>query len=257
MGRRQRSPGGALMMKWTVSALPAVTLIVASSFAQAQSPDGYWKGDLTSGNRTVPMIIGLTQAEDGSWSGTFEMPQSGIREHPLQDVKIDGSKVSFVVPEIAGDPSFSGTFSADVTAMSGEFSQAGRTVRVSFARTEPPEPVQGDPLEGFRDPGAPGMGPAGEWRAVLESGPQRLRLVMTITKDEDELQASLLSLEQSDRPFEFDDIVVEEGNYYFGITQLGAAFDGRLNRDGSEFQGTWNQGGLALPLSFRRVKSDG
>ena len=92
---------------------------------------------------------------------------------------------------------------------------------------------------------------------MLETGPQRLRLVMTISREAGGIKGSLISLEQGDRKIDFDNIMVDDGNYYFGITQLGAAFDGRLNQDGSEFQGNWHQSGLSLPLTFRRVKSDG
>ena len=83
-----------------------------------------------------------------------------------------------------------------------------------------------------------------------------MRLVLHVTGEGDDVKATLDSLEQNAIGLEFDDVMIEDGSYYFGMTQLGANFDARLNDDGSELQGTWNQGGQQALLVFRRVKPD-
>ncbi len=39
----------------------------------------------------------------------------------------------------------------------------------------------------------------------------------------------------------------------FGVSGIGAKFEGTLSTDGREISGTWTQGGQSMPLTFRRA----
>ncbi len=43
----------------------------------------------------------------------------------------------------------------------------------------------------------------------------------------------------------------------FRMSRIGVSYDGTLNADGSEILGTWRQGGVSLPLKFKRAQQAG
>lgn len=99
---------------------------------------------------------------------------------------------------------------------------------------------------------AAGAGPVGEWLGALEVGAAKLRLGLHVeAKPEGGLGAVLDSLDQGAK-IPVDSVLFEGGTLRLGMPAIGATYEGRLNAEGSTLEGTWSQGGRALPLTFER-----
>lgn len=94
----------------------------------------------------------------------------------------------------------------------------------------------------------------GNWLGALEAGPQKLRMGLHITEnDKGELTSSLDSLNQNPLGIPVQQTTFTNGTLYLDIPAPHAQYDGTLNIGGNEIAGTFTQGGLQLPLQFKRV----
>src|SRR6185369_1917480 len=95
--------------------------------------------------------------------------------------------------------------------------------------------------------------PEGAWQGTLDAGGQKLRLVLTITKNsEGKYSGTVNSIDQGVvRPI---DVITVNGDFV-RIESLRSAFDGKLNADGSELTGQFSQGGAVFPLTFKRAQA--
>jgi pimeloyl-ACP methyl ester carboxylesterase len=101
---------------------------------------------------------------------------------------------------------------------------------------------------------AAGQNLEGAWEGTLDVGVAKLRLVLKVTKATDgALAAKLDSLDQAANDLPVDAISLKDGAVHFEMKQLGAAFDGTLNKEGSELTGQFKQGGSSFPLTLKRV----
>ncbi len=97
----------------------------------------------------------------------------------------------------------------------------------------------------------------GDWSGTLSAGPQKLRLVLHITKDEaGRLAATLDSLDQGALGLKFEEVAVSDTNVSLGMPRLAATYKGTLSDDGLFLRGTWKQGANETPLSFERHKAE-
>jgi len=100
---------------------------------------------------------------------------------------------------------------------------------------------------------------SGEWQGSLKAGTRELRVILQVTKGENEAwTATLLNIDQSpDRgagmvatSFSLDGSYVK---FVIGLVQ--GSYEGQLSGDGSTITGTWTQF-RSLPLEFRRPTKD-
>ena len=101
---------------------------------------------------------------------------------------------------------------------------------------------------------AAGSNLEGAWEGALDVGAMKLRLALKVTKAADgALAAKLDSLEQGANDLQVDVISLKDGAVHFEMKRLLVAFDGTLNKEGSEIAGQFNQGGVSFPLILKRV----
>jgi pimeloyl-ACP methyl ester carboxylesterase len=104
-----------------------------------------------------------------------------------------------------------------------------------------------------RAQGGPGV--EGHWMGTLDTGPVKLRLALSIAKTEDgALSAKMDSLDQGAKDLPVSSIAQNGMAVKFEMERIGGSYQGTLNAAGSEMSGTWKQGGVALPLVFRRTE---
>jgi len=116
--------------------LVAVMILVSGGIlgAQEKTPTGHWEGSIHT-----PDGIGINvdlNLEDGTWVGDISIPAQMAQDVPLGDIVVDGSKVSFVMPGVPGDPTFDGSLSEDGKGISGTFSQGGASFEFSLTRSD-------------------------------------------------------------------------------------------------------------------------
>ena len=230
----------------------AVLALLPAAAAQAEGAAGYWTGELVVPAQSFEMTLDLVE-KDGSWSCKLSVPQMGLRNFEGSNVTVEGSTVKFGLEGIPGEPVIEGTVSEDGSTLEGHVTQAGQQVPMKLTRGERPADADVDIYAEFRGDGVPGEGLAGDWKALIEQGPFKLRLILHVTQDADgNLSASVDSLDQGTEGMDVDDISIENGEVYFDMLELGAAFEGKMNADGSAIEGNWTQG-QQMPLTFKRA----
>ena len=99
----------------------------------------------------------------------------------------------------------------------------------------------------------------GNWEGVLTVDGNGLPLVLHLTEEQGRLRAALDSPAQGAFGLKVTEAEVEDGGFSFRVPSVGGSFRGELRaglRAGpAEIRGTWRQGALAHPLTFRRLKA--
>ncbi|HEY7545082.1 MAG TPA: alpha/beta fold hydrolase [Blastocatellia bacterium] len=119
-------------MKNRIFSLALATLLISqlSLFSLAQSqPDvrGRWEGAITLPNGELDFQVNFARKEDGSWTGTIDIPSQGAKDLPLVSVSVSASAISFALADVPGDPTWKGKLSEDGKTIAGDFSQGGQT----------------------------------------------------------------------------------------------------------------------------------
>ncbi|MBI1763192.1 MAG: alpha/beta fold hydrolase [Acidobacteria bacterium] len=93
------------------------------------------------------------------------------------------------------------------------------------------------------------------WEGVLEAGQQKLRLILRLAKAADgKLSGKLDSPDQDGlKDLPISTLTLKEGKLRFEMNLIGASYEGNANSAGTEFIGQWQQSGLSLPLTFKRL----
>lgn len=85
----------------------------------------------------------------------------------------------------------------------------------------------------------------------LEAG-QPLRLVLKMTNDESGANAVLVSVDQGGVEIPVSTIDQKDAKLALMVKMVGGEYHGEINKDGTELNGTWTQGGNDLPLKLKR-----
>jgi len=92
----------------------------------------------------------------------------------------------------------------------------------------------------------------GTWQGTLEAGPQKLRIVIKISLDDDKLKAVNYSIDQGGQPIPASAITRDGSTIKMTVAALGGSYEGKLSGDGNSIAGTWTQG-APLPLTLVRA----
>ena len=97
-------------------------------------------------------------------------------------------------------------------------------------------------------------GPEGDWQGALNVGNASLRLVLHIKKaDDGTLSGTLDSLDQGAKNIKLTTVTYKDASFHFEIKNLGASYDGKMNKKNTEIAGDWRQQAGSVPLTFKRV----
>ena len=116
-----------------VFAIIGSVAVLAGSPAVASSPfAGYWDGAIKLPGMSLAIHVHLAQVDDGAWQGSIDIPMQGATGLALSDITTDGDSISFVLAEVPGNPTFSGTLDGDRIA--GPFTQSGKEFEFELTR---------------------------------------------------------------------------------------------------------------------------
>lgn len=229
------------------------TVLLCFKFAIcfATNPIGYWEGHFEVSGQKIPIAVNLKGGK--TLSGTIDIPMQGVRDLPLADIEHDGTEIQFAMTKVPGNPVFEGDLNEAGDAISGNFIQAGMSIPFSLKRFAKPSTAFANKATFPIDP-IPGKGLAGVWRGIIETGPMKLHLELLVKTSEDgSLHAKLNSVDQN-AVIPVSDISETEGQMMFQMSQIGASFKGKLSPEGRAAEGTWEQAGQTMALTFFRVK---
>ena len=180
---------GRFGMETSLNRIGIVALWIAGVLSVwAQDPRGHWSGSVEIPNQTLAMEVDLDKGPNG-WIGSISIPAQNASGIPLDAITFTNGKCTFHLKGAPGDPTFTGTLSADGKTMTGDFTQGpGGAFPFKFSRT-------GDPkVEEAKASPALAKDFLGTWEGTLE-GPG-LRLVLKMSNDAGGAKAVLISVDQ-------------------------------------------------------------
>jgi hypothetical protein len=93
---------------------------------------------------------------------------------------------------------------------------------------------------------------AGDWQGTLKAGGTQLRLVLHVTAAKDgSLTATLDSVDQGANGIPISAITLKDSKLSLTVDAVHGTYEGTLNKDATEIDGTWSQG-MPLELNFKR-----
>jgi hypothetical protein len=230
--------------------LSVAALLLAPTALRAQTPvdlSGHWEGAILAPGMEVSVEIDLTKTGNGELAGTVGQPGQHISGLPLTGFSVDGRSVVFQVKGGApGQRAFKGEISADGKSISGDYaSQFGtlpfQVTRTGDARIEPPSrsAAIGKELEGT-------------WNGTLDID-GGLRIVLTLVNQPDgTATGTFLNLNEG-LEIPITAITQKASSVTLEAKGVQSTYSGALNAEGTELTGTFTQGPLSLPLTFRRA----
>ena len=222
-----------------------VLLSAGSLYAQgAADPSGHWEGSINAPGLELDIAVDLAKNAKGEIVGTISIPSQNLNSVPLSSVSADGPSVRFVLRTGSGGGPFEGGLSSDGKTLSGDFITRGFAVPFSMtwtgdARIEPPakSPPIGKEFEGT-------------WNGTLDLGGRQLPLVLKMSNQPDGTAMGSLLGDELEIPI----IMKQEARQLtFDGKSVGSSYSGVLSAAGTELTGMYTQGGLDLPLTFRRA----
>ena len=97
---------------------------------------------------------------------------------------------------------------------------------------------------------------AGEWKGTMEIQGAKLRIVFHIQKAQDKYSAKFDSPDQNAYGLSIDEVLFNKPDVAIKIPMIGAIYNGKMNGNKNEIIGTFEQGGLSIPLNLELIESE-
>jgi uncharacterized protein len=219
----------------------AVSAVSAVS-TQAQAVAGDWQGTLKVANVELRLVLHVTKDEKGALRATLDSPDQNAMGFVVNSISFAEPDLKFEIQQIGG--SYQGKLKADRSAISGTWTQGDSSAPLEFSRATPtaelkkrvPKPSDID----------------GNWEGAVDTGAQKLRLVLHIVTYEDGMSATLDSPDQKVMGLPVTVIRREGAKLNFEMKQLAGSFEGTIDQELTTIDGTWSQGGGSVSLVLKR-----
>jgi hypothetical protein len=214
--------------------------------APALDPSGHWEGAIHAPSQDVTVSVDLALGRDGKLAGTISNPGEQITGYPLAAATLNGNDVRFQVKTGGSDvQTFAGKLGADGKALSGDFLVGVYGVPFDLERTGDarfaPEPKSAAIDAAF----------VGEWTTTLDVGGNSLPVVLELANRADGTSAGNWSAGEGSAT----SVAISQRERSVTLTSnvVPAAYTGTLSTDGGEIAGTFTEGALKQPMTFRRA----
>lgn len=205
-------------------------------------------GDWEATLHATPQIrlritLKIERAKDDALTGTWGSPEEGLEGLPLASITFRDGALDFATKH---GVTFKGRLNDAGTGIDGEWVQRARKYPLKFRRFDSAKVPARPPIPKEL---------AGIWEGKVNLQKiLSLRLVLTVEKGKDgRLMASLASPDQGAARIPLTAIGVKDGELTFESKVIGAKYAGKRNKDGTGFDGVFQQGGLKIPLVLKRT----
>jgi hypothetical protein len=226
-------------------AITALLITGTLSISAQDGPRGHWSGSVEVPGQSLAMEVDLDHVTSG-WIGSVSIPAQNASGIPLDAISFTNGKCTFHIKGAPGDPTFVGTLSPDGKTMAGDLTQGPGKFPFKFARAGEPRvevAMSSPPLAKEY---------LGDWEGTLDAG-QALRLILKMSNDAGGAKAVLVSVDQGGAEIPVSAIEQKNSKLTLGIKAIDGQYQAEINKEGSELNGTWTQGGNDLPLKLRKV----
>ena len=211
--------------------------------AHAQAVEGDWEGTLKAGAAEFRLVLHVKKDDKGALKATLDSLDQGAMGVPVSSVSFSDGTLKFALDNIQA--AYEGKLDAKGAAISGNWTQ-GAALPLEFTRAKANAKTEAKP----RTPKPSDID--GAWEGALDAGGQTLRLVLHVTNYEDGLSAKLDSPDQNLNGIPVTTVQRDGAKLKFELRQFGASYTGTLDKDLKTLTGEWSQGGVNLPLNFKR-----
>jgi len=95
---------------------------------------------------------------------------------------------------------------------------------------------------------------AGDWQGTLSAGGTQLRLVLHVSAAKDgSLSSTLDSVDQGAPGIPVASTTLKDSKLSLVVDAVRGTYEGTVNKDAAEIDGTWTQSGQSLELNFKRA----
>ena len=219
--------------------LTSVGLLAAQSDMR-----GHWSGPIDTPAGSITMEVDLDNTANG-WIGSVSIPAQNATGIPLEAISFSDGKGTFRLKGAPGDPTFTGTLSADGKTMDGQFSQGPGSIPLRLTRTGEAK------VEVSKPSPAVAAEFLGRWEGTIE-GPG-LHVVLTISNGKEGAEATLVSVDQGGAQIPVSAVTQKDTKLKLEVKAVGGGYDGELNAEKTQLTGTWSQLGNSLPLNLKKA----
>jgi uncharacterized protein len=211
--------------------------------ASTQGMAGDWEGTLSvTPQLSLRITLKVTEGKDGAVSGTWGSPDEGLEGLPLGSIALKDGVLTFATKH---GVTYTGRRSNQGNEVVGQWTQRGREFPLTFRRYDPSKasaPPIPNELEGF-------------WEGKLKlNAAIELRLVLRVEKGKDgRLKAALASPDQGANNIPISAIELKGDELTFESKIVGAKYAGKRMKEGTGFDGQFNQGALKLRLALKKT----
>ena len=235
---------GIVILVMQKKLLLGVLMMAGSVWAQ-EGAKGHWSGAIEVPGNTMAVEVDLDKTEKG-WIGSISIPSQNAAGLPLDAIAFQDGKWTFRIKGAPGEPTFTGTISADGKAMAGDFTQGPGVLPFKLTRTGEPK------VEAVKASLAVAKEFTGTWEGTLEAG-QSLRLKLKIVNGEAGATATLVSMDQGGVEIPVSAITQKDTKLSLQVKMISGGYEAEINKEGTELSGTWTQGGNGLPLTLKKT----
>lgn len=221
--------------------ITAIFVALSTLATHAQNIAGDWQGTIKANGAELRLVLHITKAANGSFTGTLDSIDQGANGIPVNSVVLKGPQLNLTVDAVHG--AYEGKVNADASEIAGTWTQVG-SMPLDFKRQTVPIKTEHKPTKPSDIDGA--------WAGTLDTGMAKLRLVLHLTNTEDGLVATLDSLDQGANGIPVTAVTRNGSVLKLDVKGIGGAYDGQLDKSLSTVEGTWTQGGRSWPLVFKK-----
>ncbi len=249
----------------TIFSIFALTALTLTPFCSAQTKlAGDWRGAFEENGVTFQVVWHVIEGPDGTLTSTIDNVTQNIFGIKAKTTTVKGSDVKIEVDDVISPNgqdlnvkgSFDGTLNKEANEVSGTLTQIAPqqdSIQITF-KHDAPQSVSGPVAAAAAPPPI-----TGDWAGTLIMGPAQLRLRLHITVGNDgSLTSTLDSVDQGVTGIPVDAVTLKDSKLNLAVNSVPGhgAYEGTVNKDASEIDGTWTQGPQAGTLNFTRAQPE-
>ncbi|MDP7030491.1 MAG: alpha/beta fold hydrolase [Phycisphaerales bacterium] len=221
-------------------------LLAISVLASSPPSDplaGVWSGELATPGGPLALVMHISGAEDGGWTGSVDTPSQQSYGIPLSSIEFDGHALT--VRCDLTQAIWTATLTEGGDTLDGVWAQRGVEIPLSCRRGQDLSPLPAALVQELE----------GSWEGTLDVGAIQLRIVMTLDAVSPTAMAGIMvSPDQSPAPIPIGRVEwAGDRAVRVLIGAIGTVFDARLAPGGATLSGSFTQRGMPLDLALKKV----
>ena len=235
------------------------------SFAGAKSEEGApshgtlerWNGGITTPGGAVGLSLSFANNADGTVMGELSIPSSQVSRVRVTDFAISGSTLHFSVPNVPGNPAFSGVIAEDGQTVAGTFTQLGNSYPFTLTYEENAKEIAASAKGGEVEGTVTIKGPE-RWEGFVELPTGRMKMLCDFAAMGDETIVGRMAIpHQGAAVLEMRDVSIRANDLSFKVADMDgeSSFRGVIGADAETVRGTYILGGREFACELKYVES--